>query len=185
MIGCPGFQAPENDPSLPNPHLIVPKRILPSQIRQPMDSTIPLPDLRASILAQHFQPSLLSKSPAHQCASLSAPCSRLRGHLCRKPHYPPWVHRHLPTGTHVRIPGGRGAITGQGELRDKRFVPMFTLNHTCAMLRANINRLFRRTWCTSKKIERLRDHIALYVDYHNRVLTDPSPGVSYPISGGS
>ena len=101
------------------------------------------------------------------------------------PHYPPWIQRHLPTGTHVRIPGGRGAITGQGELRDKRFDPMFALNHTCAMFRANINRLFRRTWCTSKKIERLRDHIALYVDFHNRVLTDPYPLGSYPVLGGS
>ena len=96
------------------------------------------------------------------------------------PHYPKWVKRHLPNASHTRIPGGRGAITGQGELRDKRFDPMFALNHTCAMLRANINRLFRRTWCTSKKIERLRDHIALYVDYHNRELT-----VSGPIFGGS
>jgi hypothetical protein len=87
------------------------------------------------------------------------------------PHYPKWVKKHLPNAEHIRIPGGRGTITGQGELRDKRFDPMFSLNHTCAMLRANINRLFRRTWCTSKKIERLRDHIALYVDFHNRKLT--------------
>jgi hypothetical protein len=101
------------------------------------------------------------------------------------PHYPKWVRRYLPSGTHVRIPGGRSAITGQGELRDKRFDPMFALNHTCAMFRANINRLFRRTWCTSKKIERLRDHIALYVDFHNRVLTDPYPLGPYPILGGS
>jgi transposase-like protein len=96
------------------------------------------------------------------------------------PHYPKWIQKHLPQGTHIRIPGGRGAVTGQSELRDKGFDPMFALNHTCAMLRANINRLFRRTWCTSKKIERLADHIALYVDYHNRSLTPP-----YPISGGS
>jgi transposase-like protein len=96
------------------------------------------------------------------------------------PHYPKWVKRHLPNARHTRIPGGRGAITGQGELRDKRFDPMFALNHTCAMLRANVNRLFRKTWCTSKKVERLWDHIALYVDYHNRELT-----VSGPIFGGS
>lgn len=96
------------------------------------------------------------------------------------PHYPKWIRRHLPGAVHIRIPGGRGAITGQGELRDKRFDPMFALNHTCAMLRANINRLFRRTWCTSKKIEALSDHIALYVNFHNRVLTTPGT-----IFGGS
>ena len=92
------------------------------------------------------------------------------------PHYPKWIRFHLPHAKHIQIPGGRGAITGQGELRDKRFDPMFSLNHTCAMLRASINRLFRRTWCTSKKIEALADHIALYVDFHNRVLTGPYPG---------
>ncbi len=101
------------------------------------------------------------------------------------PHYPKWVRMHLPNVTHVRIPGGRGAIMGQGELRNKRFDPMFALNHTCAMLRANINRLFRRTWCTSKKIERLRDHIALYVDFHNRALTSQYPESLYPSLGGS
>jgi len=98
----------------------------------------------------------------------------------QNPHYPTPMQKHLPFATHIQIPGGRGAVTGQGELRDKKFDPMFALNHTCAMLRANINRLFRRTWCTSKRIDRLRDHIALYVDFHNRELTRP-----YPISGGS
>ena len=38
------------------------------------------------------------------------------------------------------------------------------------MMRANINRLFRKTWCTTKKPERLIDHIELYVQYHNEVL---------------
>jgi hypothetical protein len=38
------------------------------------------------------------------------------------------------------------------------------------MLRANINRLFRRTWCTTKKPECLRQHIAVYVEFHNTVL---------------
>ncbi|MBU6155130.1 MAG: hypothetical protein KGP28_12575 [Bdellovibrionales bacterium] len=96
------------------------------------------------------------------------------------PHYPNHVKQHFPNAKHIRIPGGRGAITGQGELRSKGYDPMFALNHTCAMLRANINRLFRKTWCTSKKIERLRDHIDLYVNFHNRTLIK-----AYPIFGGS
>ena len=96
------------------------------------------------------------------------------------PHYPKWIKRHVPDAIHIQVPGGRGAISGQGELRDKRFDPMFSLNHTCAMLRANISRLIRRTWSTSKRIDRLSDHIAIYVDFHNRVLTGSSP-----IFGGS
>jgi transposase-like protein len=89
------------------------------------------------------------------------------------PHYPFHLKRHHPQATHIRVKGGRGAITGQGELKKLRFDPLFSLNHTCAMLRANMNRLFRRTWCTTKTKQGLIDHLSLYVAYHNNVLTEP------------
>jgi len=89
------------------------------------------------------------------------------------PHYPKHLKRHHPKATHIKVPGGRGAITGQGELKKKRFDPIFSLNHTCAMLRANMNRLVRRTWCTTKNQTGLLNHLALYVQYHNEVLTAP------------
>ncbi|MDR3607717.1 MAG: hypothetical protein P4M08_10090 [Oligoflexia bacterium] len=89
------------------------------------------------------------------------------------PHYPYYLKRHHPSATHTRVKGGRGAITGQGELKKLRFDPLFSLNHTCAMLRANLNRLFRRTWCTTKTKQGLIDHLSMYVSYHNRVLTPP------------
>ena len=81
------------------------------------------------------------------------------------------IRKSFSNFTHLRTPGGRGCVVGQGELKNKHFDPMFSFNHTAAMLRANINRLFRRTWNTSKNIERLKDHIDLYVHYHNSVLT--------------
>lgn len=84
------------------------------------------------------------------------------------PHYPEDVRRFFPGGRHVTVLGGRGAVTGQGELKKLRFDPLFTLNHTFAMFRANINRLVRKTWCTTKKAERLRAHIAIYAMSHNR-----------------
>ena len=89
------------------------------------------------------------------------------------PLYPPLVKRNFPRATHRRFPGGRGCVTGQGELKKLRFDPLFALNHTCAMLRANINRLFRRTWCTTKKLEGLERHLAVYMDFHNTVLVNP------------
>jgi transposase-like protein len=89
------------------------------------------------------------------------------------PHYPSHLKRHHPGAKHNRVPGGRGAITGQGELKKLRFDPLFSLNHTCAMLRANMNRLFRRTWCTTKNRQGLIDHLSLYVSFHNHVLTPP------------
>jgi hypothetical protein len=101
----------------------------------------------------------------------------------QNPHYPSALRKHFPLARHETTPGGRGAVIGQGELKKLVFDPLFALNHTCAMLRANMNRLLRRTWCTTKKIRGLEEHLAIYVDYHNRVLTkdeeSPTPkGVS-------
>jgi hypothetical protein len=89
----------------------------------------------------------------------------------QNPHYPPDVKEHFPNCRHETSKGRRGCVVGQGELKRGGFDPLFTLNHSYAMLRANINRLFRRTWCTTKKAERLSYHIALYALYHNLVLT--------------
>jgi len=86
------------------------------------------------------------------------------------PHYPSDVRAYFPEGKHLRYLGKRGASTGQGELKKVRFDPLFSLNHTCAKFRADINRLFRRTWCTTKSPERLRSHLILYAHYHNQNL---------------
>lgn len=48
------------------------------------------------------------------------------------------------------------------------FDPIFSINHSLASLRANINRLIRQTWCTTKRPDRLAAHLHLYVSYHNR-----------------
>lgn len=87
------------------------------------------------------------------------------------PRYPAPIARALPSLFHLTCLGGRSSISGQGELKKKVYDPLFSLNHTAAMLRANISRLFRRTWCLSKKAENLRHHIQIYVRYHNEVLT--------------
>jgi hypothetical protein len=87
------------------------------------------------------------------------------------PHYKRHVKRAFPLSSHEQHRGRRAAVVGQGELKKGGFDPLFSLNHTCAMLRANLNRLFRRTWCTTKTIQGLRDHLYIYVAYHNQVLT--------------
>ncbi len=86
------------------------------------------------------------------------------------PHYPATLRRHFPNCIHKAYKGRRGCITGQGELKKTGYDPLFSLNHTCAMLRANINRLVRKTWCTTKDPQRLKDHILIYSHYHNTVL---------------
>jgi hypothetical protein len=86
------------------------------------------------------------------------------------PKYPAWLQSQFPDAKHLRVKGRRGCVVGQGELKRGGFDPLFALNHSCAMIRANVNRLFRRTWCTTKHRDRLEDHLALYIDYHNRIL---------------
>lgn len=86
------------------------------------------------------------------------------------PHYPRYIKRHHPEGRHETVKGRRGCIAGQGELKKIGHDPLFSLNHTCAMLRANLNRLFRRTWCLSKTLPGLVDHLWIYQRYHNEVL---------------
>ena len=87
------------------------------------------------------------------------------------PFYPRQVKRFFPQGHYTRVKGERGCVAGQGELKKVWYDPLFSLNHTCAMLRANINRLIRRTWCTTKRPDALLDHLMVYADFHNSVLT--------------
>jgi transposase-like protein len=89
----------------------------------------------------------------------------------QNPHYPFYVKKYCPGAKHASTPGQRGCVAGQGELKKVKFDPLFTLNHTFAMCRANINRLFRKTWCTTKRPDRLQAHLDLYVNYHNRKIT--------------
>jgi hypothetical protein len=83
------------------------------------------------------------------------------------PTYPHWIKAVLPTAVHHTVKGKRGCVVGMGELKKTGFDPLFSLNHTAAMFRANVNRLHRRTWCTTKKLDRLELHLWLYVNFHN------------------
>ena len=86
------------------------------------------------------------------------------------PAYPGPLRAQFPHSTHERVLSRRARSAGFGELKRIGFDPLFSLNHTCAMLRANLNRLARRTWCTSKSKIGLLLHLELYAYYHNTEL---------------
>ena len=88
------------------------------------------------------------------------------------PYYPPVLKGVFPESTHRRVESRKGAITGQGELKKVRWDPIFSLNHTAAMYRANVSRLVRKTWATTKKKDRLRHHLLIYAVWHNRVILE-------------
>ncbi|MFY7992073.1 MAG: hypothetical protein ACOVP4_02185 [Bacteriovoracaceae bacterium] len=88
--------------------------------------------------------------------------------------YPKVINKFFPWASHERFKSERAHIAGQGELKKVQFDPLFAINHTCAILRANINRLIRRTWCTTKDPARLQDHLDLFVNYYNHELLPKS-----------
>lgn len=90
--------------------------------------------------------------------------------------YPALIRSLFPEASHTQHQSVRGCVTGQGELKRIAFDPLFCINHVLAMSRANINRLIRRTWCTTKVPERLADHLAIFVDVYNRTLSPRQPG---------
>ena len=86
------------------------------------------------------------------------------------PHYGRWIRSTFPQATHERHKSKRASVAGQEELKTKSYDPLFPINHTFAMTRAHVARLVRSTWCTSKSIEGLVDHLTVYMHYHNTVL---------------
>ena len=88
----------------------------------------------------------------------------------QNPSYPFYVKKHFPKAKHIAYKSRNSSLGGQGELKKIGFDPLFSINHSYAKLRADINRLFRKTWCTTKKPECLKKHIAMMVVYHNEHL---------------
>ena len=85
--------------------------------------------------------------------------------------YPGFVSAYLPKSRHTKFKSERSCVAGQGELKKVHFDPLFIVNHTCALLRANVNRLIRKTWCTTKDPFRLKDHLDIFQYFHNEKLS--------------
>lgn len=84
--------------------------------------------------------------------------------------YPELIRKNYPKARHVTYKGEKATVAGFGEMKLRSFDPLFQINQILAMLRANINRLFRRSWNTSKTQSSLQNHIDIFVDYFNEVL---------------
>ena len=88
--------------------------------------------------------------------------------------YPSYISSYLPKAKHEAFKSERASVAGQGELKKIQFDPLFVVNHTCAMMRANVNRLIRKTWCTTKDPNRLKDHLDIFIFYYNRAVLERS-----------
>ncbi len=84
--------------------------------------------------------------------------------------YSGFISSFLPGAKHLTFKSERGCVAGQGELKKVKFDPLFTINHTCALLRGSINRLIRKTWCTTQDPNRLKEHLEIFVYYYNEFI---------------
>ncbi len=84
--------------------------------------------------------------------------------------YPKNIKRYFPEAVHEAFKGARGSVYGQGELKKIGYDPLFAINHTCAMFRANVNRLIRKSWCTTKIPKMLLHHLNIFMEYYNSEL---------------
>lgn len=83
-----------------------------------------------------------------------------------KPSYRKFVKEFLPEATyetHSRADKDRHRDRLHEKIHKKPFDPLFQLNQRCALLRSQIKRLTRRSWCTTKKIENLQGHLDLFI----------------------
>jgi len=96
--------------------------------------------------------------------------------------YPPCIRKVFgPNLNHNVYKGRRSRSVGQGELKRGGHDPIFALNHTCAMFRDRIKRLARRTWTTTKRIDRLAHLVKIYVWWHNQQLSEKKKPIAMPI----
>jgi hypothetical protein len=98
----------------------------------------------------------------------------LEFHTDRDPLYTRAVSKIFPCAAHRTFKGRKPRPQGLGELKTGAFDPLFPLNQRAARMRDLVKRLARKTWCISKRAERLADHLEVFIHYHNaRLLPKP------------
>lgn len=90
------------------------------------------------------------------------------------PLYAKLIKKFFPGAQHIQVNSSE-FIQKKKDLmylseRKRVFDPLFVVNHRCAMMRSDIRRLTRRSWCTTKKIENLVSVLKLYQIYNNENL---------------
>lgn len=106
-----------------------------------------------------------------ELAPLMHPRARIKSDEHKR--YGAVIKKYLPHAEHLTYRSERARVAGQGELKKGGFDPIFTVNHSCAMLRANVSRLIRKTWNTTKRVDRLKDHLEIFAWFYNQKLLPP------------
>lgn len=81
--------------------------------------------------------------------------------------FPDVQHIQINAGEHIKKKKEQLYLSNQKRIFD----PLFIVNQRCAMLRSDLRRLTRRSWCTTKKIQNLEYMLRLYQGFNNQFLT--------------
>ena len=82
------------------------------------------------------------------------------------PFYKGVVKKYFPIANYNQYLGKKGFISSQSQIKKDSFGPIPSTIHF-AMMRANISRIIRKKWNTTKKIECLINHLNIYAWLHN------------------
>ncbi len=91
----------------------------------------------------------------------------------KSPHYCRPLKSVFPKNVIKTYKGRKARENGLGELKKGGFDPIFSLNHTAAMIRDNLKRMARKTWATTKKAANLELALFMYAWAHNLRILDP------------
>lgn len=75
-------------------------------------------------------------------------------------HYGNTIKRVLPKARYRQLTSPRKQQKGEID-------PLFMINHMCSRLRHDLSRMSRKTWVTTKLMERLQMHLDLFIAYQN------------------
>lgn len=84
-------------------------------------------------------------------------------------NYSSVVRKYFPLAGYNQFKSQQASVAGQGELKNKKYDPIFCVNHTLAMMRDSISTLVRRSWCTTQCPKRLQGHLEIYTYYYNQI----------------
>lgn len=79
--------------------------------------------------------------------------------------YPKWIAQHLP-GVKHEVHVAKNPATSHKASKSV-YDPLFAINHTFARLRADLPRLHRTTWTTTKSLAEFERHVWLWVAWNN------------------
>jgi hypothetical protein len=88
----------------------------------------------------------------------------------KKTAYVTWIGNVLPRADHDKFKRKvniKNSYKNNRKQKQKTFEPLFYLNMACAKIRADLARMRRRTWTTTKKMERLQDQLLIYTAWVN------------------